>query len=94
MSRKDKIKFLIGLLTTDTDDEEIDIEELKNPDKLDDLLEMFKDKAQKKKHHPYRGLAIFTLAAAGMISVTNGVKKFVKEKVGALTSFMRVKTDK
>ena len=41
----DKIKFLIGLLTTDTDDEEIDIEELKNPDKLDDLLEMFKDEA-------------------------------------------------
>ena len=45
MSFIDKIKFLIGLLTTDTDDEEIDIEELKNPDKLDDLLEMFKDEA-------------------------------------------------
>jgi pheromone shutdown-related protein TraB len=45
MSFIDKVKFLIGILTTDTDDEEIDIEELKNPDKLDDLLEMFKDEA-------------------------------------------------
>ena len=45
MSFIDKIKFLYGILATDTDDEEIDIEELKNPDKLDDLLEMFKDEA-------------------------------------------------
>ena len=45
MSFIDKIKFLYGILVTDTDDEEIDIEDLKNPDNLDDLLEMFKDEA-------------------------------------------------
>ncbi|MBE6510590.1 MAG: TraB/GumN family protein [Methanobrevibacter millerae] len=45
MSFFEKIKFLIGILTTDTDDEEIDIEDLKNPDNLEDLLEMFKDEA-------------------------------------------------
>ena len=45
MSFVDKIKFLYGILTSDPEDEDIDIEELKNPDKLDDLLEMFKDEA-------------------------------------------------
>ncbi len=45
MSFLDKIRFLIGLLTGDVDEEELDIEELKNPDKLDDLLEMFKDES-------------------------------------------------
>ena len=51
------------------------------------------NKNEKKKRHPYRGLAVFTLAAAGMISVTNGIKKYVKEKVGMLTSFMKKNTD-
>ena len=51
------------------------------------------NKNEKKKHHPYRGLAVFTLAAAGMISVTNGIKKFVKDKVSMLTSFMKKNTD-
>ena len=44
----EKMKFLFGLLTTIFDDdveEEIDIEDLKNPDNLDDLLETFKDEA-------------------------------------------------
>lgn len=45
MSFIDKIKFLYAILSSDTEDEEIDIEELKNPEKLDDLLEMFKDEA-------------------------------------------------
>ena len=45
MSFIDKIKFLYAVLTSDTGDEEIDIEDLKNPEKLDDLLEMFKDEA-------------------------------------------------
>ena len=45
MSFIDKIKFLYGILITDTDDEEIDIEELKNPDNLDDLLGLFEDEA-------------------------------------------------
>ena len=55
---------------------------------------MFKDnKNQKKKSHPYRGLAIFTLAAAGMISVTNGVKRFVKDKMNRMTSFFKKATE-
>ncbi|WP_407380841.1 TraB/GumN family protein [Methanobrevibacter sp.] len=45
MSFFEKIKFLFGILTTDTEDEEIDIEDLKNPDNLEDMLEMFKDEA-------------------------------------------------
>ncbi len=45
MSFIDKIKFLYAVIASDTDDEEIDIEDLKNPEKLDDLLEMFKDEA-------------------------------------------------
>ena len=45
----EKAKFLFGLLTSvvggDDEEEEIDIEELKNPENLDDLMEMFKDEA-------------------------------------------------
>ena len=55
---------------------------------------MFKDnKNQTKKRHPYRGLAMFTLAAAGMISVTNNVKKFVKDKVDRVSSFFKKKAE-
>ena len=45
----EKAKFLFGLITSvfggDDEEEEIDIEELKNPENLDDLMEMFKDEA-------------------------------------------------
>ena len=41
---------------------------------------MFFSNMDRKKRHPYRGLAIFTLAAAGMISITNHVMEFVKDK--------------
>ncbi len=45
----EKAKFLFGLLTSIFDDDDvedgIDIEDLKNPDNLDDLMEMFKDEA-------------------------------------------------
>ena len=55
---------------------------------------MLKDnKTQKKKSHPYRGLAMFTLAAAGMISVTNSVKRFVKDKAEKVSSFFKKTTD-
>lgn len=54
---------------------------------------MFKDKNQKKKHHPYRGLAVFTLAAAGMISLTNRVKGFFREKMNMISSFMKKDSD-
>ena len=49
MSFKEKIKFAYGLLLSifgfDDEEEDIDIEELKNPENLDDLMEMFKDEA-------------------------------------------------
>lgn len=45
----EKAKFLYGLLASvlgfGDDEEELDIEELKNPDNLDDLMEIFKDEA-------------------------------------------------
>ena len=45
----EKMKFLYGLLASvlgfGEDEEEIDIEELKNPENLDDLMEVFKDEA-------------------------------------------------
>lgn len=44
----EKLKFLVELILAVLgygDEEEVDIEELKNPDNLDDLMEMFKDEA-------------------------------------------------
>ena len=44
----EKMKFLFGLIASVLgfgDEEEIDVEELKNPENLDDLMEMFKDEA-------------------------------------------------
>ena len=44
----EKMKFLFGLIASALgfgDEEEIDVEELKNPENLDDLMEMFKDEA-------------------------------------------------
>lgn len=44
----EKTKFLVSLIASVFgygDDEEIDIEDLKNPDNLDDLMDMFKDEA-------------------------------------------------
>ena len=48
MGMKEKAKFLYGLLASALgfgDEEDVDIEELKNPENLDDLMEMFKDEA-------------------------------------------------
>lgn len=45
----EKTKFLFGLIASvfgfGDDEDDIDIEELKNPDNLDELMEMFKDEA-------------------------------------------------
>ena len=44
----EKMKFLFGLIASALgfgDEEEIDVEELKNPENLDDMMEMFKDEA-------------------------------------------------
>ncbi len=48
MGTWEKLKFMYGLLTSaigGDDEEEIDVEELKNPENLDELMEMFKDEA-------------------------------------------------
>ena len=48
MGTWEKIKFLFELLTSifvGDDEEEIDVEDLKNPENLDELMEMFKDEA-------------------------------------------------
>ena len=48
MGTWEKLKFLYGLLTSvfgDEGEDEIDVEDLKNPDTLDELMEMFKDEA-------------------------------------------------
>ena len=48
MGFKEKAKFLYGLLASVLgfgDEDDVDIEELKNPENLDDLMEMFKDEA-------------------------------------------------
>ena len=44
----EKAKFMYGLIASSLgfgEEEEVDIEELKNPENLDDLMEMFKDEA-------------------------------------------------
>ena len=42
-----------------------------------------------KKRHPYATLAVFTVAAAGVINLTRRMKKFVKTKVEAVTDMMK-----
>ena len=43
-----------------------------------------------KKKHPYRGLAIFTLAAAGVIGIGEKCKKFIKEKMCTMKSMFKL----
>ena len=48
MGSWEKLKFLFGLITSifgGDGDDEIDVEDLKNPENLDELMEMFKDEA-------------------------------------------------
>ena len=49
MGFMEKAKFMFGLLASifgiGDDEDDIDVEELKNPDNLDELMEMFKDEA-------------------------------------------------
>ncbi|WP_296784407.1 TraB/GumN family protein [Methanobrevibacter sp.] len=48
MGFMEKAKFMVSLIASAFgygDDEEVDVEELKNPDNLDELMEMFKDEA-------------------------------------------------
>ncbi len=47
------------------------------------------NKTEKKKKHPYRTLAVLTLAAAGVIGAANKMKKFMNEKITAMTAFIK-----
>ncbi len=49
---------------------------------------MFLKKAKK---HPYIGLAVFSLAAAGMINLTNKAKKFMKTRVACIKNMVEKK---
>ena len=46
---------------------------------------------EQRKKHPYATLAVFTLAAASMINVTNRAKKFVKNKTDMVMDMFRNK---
>ena len=52
---------------------------------------MFSDKKERKKRHPYATLAVFTLAAASMINITNKAKRFVKNKTAEVTDMFKHK---
>jgi len=47
MSFIDKIKFLLGFLFGDMSADDVDIEEMKNPETLDEMIEIFKEGAPK-----------------------------------------------
>ena len=47
---------------------------------------MFFGRKGQKKRHPYIGLAIFGLAATGVISIYNKGKRFIKEKTSGIMS--------
>ena len=50
---------------------------------------MMFSKNEKKQRHPYFGLAMFTLAAASVINMTNKAKKFVKSKVELVSGMFK-----
>lgn len=49
---------------------------------------MFGKKGQKKRH-PYLGIALFGLAATGVVSIYNKGKRFVKEKAQGIMSMKK-----
>ncbi len=44
---------------------------------------------KQKKGRPYMNLAIFSLAAAGVVTLAHKTKKFVKEKSTAISDFLK-----
>ena len=54
---------------------------------------MFFNKSEKKSMHPYAWLAIFSLAAAGVISIGKRGAELVSEKAVCLKSMMKNKMD-
>ena len=47
------------------------------------------NKKARRKRHPYAALAIFTVAAAGIINTVNKVKNFVTDKTEAIKKMMK-----
>ncbi len=52
---------------------------------------MFMSKQSKKSMHPYAWLAVFSLAAAGVISITKKGSEFISEKAGCMKDMMKNK---
>jgi len=52
-------------------------------------INMFFKKRETRKTHPYAGLAIFTLAAVGLIGITRRSKEFIKEKTQCVMNFFK-----
>ena len=52
------------------------------------------NKKARKKRHPYAALAVFTVAAAGVINAVGKMKKFVTEKADAMKKMLGMKNDK
>ena len=47
------------------------------------------NKNGRKRRHPYASLAVFSLAAAGVIGIFNKGKRFVKEKASSISSMVK-----
>lgn len=50
-------------------------------------------KMDKKKGHPYAWLAVFSLAAAGVISIGKKGKKLITDKAKCVTDMVKSKTE-
>ena len=50
---------------------------------------MFFNKKDHKKRHPYMGIALFSLAATGVVSIISKGKRFIKEKASSVTNMMK-----
>ena len=50
---------------------------------------MFFNKKDHKRRNPYMGIALFSLAATGMVSIINKGKHFIKEKTANVTNMMK-----
>lgn len=49
------------------------------------------NKKARKKRHPYAALAVFTVAAAGIINTVGRMKKFVMEKTEGIKNMLSMK---
>ena len=50
---------------------------------------MFFNKKDHKRRNPYMGIALFSLAATGVVSIISKGKRFIKEKTESVTNMMK-----